>query len=685
MPPVVCPSQRRLKVLALGVWLAMAASVGSAAWLWRSYELRPHGALVAANLAAILGTTAWLTLHALRVATCGRAPRAAIGWWLIGTAPILWFVAYAANLYIDVNYRQPLTLDAPLRMTGAWAASFFELEARVRCPHRTSGKHSILLDSGDVALPETLVAQMDEHVASMTRLLGQPPLAAPVIWVRGSILGMTGRSIGFWAIAGPNGNSDALDPVDRHEAAHATITMLAGPDHDPPAVISEGWAESQSADRDNQIRQLARERESGAYYSVRELIAPDWYMRSMLPVYSHGGPLVHYLIGRFGAPKFFEFYCGVRRATFLDDCQRLLGVSWDEIDADFWRWVAAENERLVANVPPTAEPAPKRKLELADGVNPADSQQLVEELMARSDRPLPKRIAFAARWDWKRCDGDRRTEPIDSKNELLAALAGEDVWIYDRGDNESFLMSSSGRAASLTLTRSGDVEGWVGDAASRRRARNDATQFVRAYRNACNFWPELWLPIGETDGSSAAYRLERIERPVDGKAGVWKVVVSIEYDDESSKYCELEIDPAIDWQITRSCTVGSPESYTEESAEYRQIDGVWFATAAKFEANYVHTKERVSAETSFRTLTDTEVRDLKQRVERMALAGPTKPWHRLRNLLLALVVVWPAVGLLYIALPPGRQRNYFAPTANSDATDTATTAPSSGPTTGIQA
>jgi hypothetical protein len=668
---------RCLIVSAICAWVAMLASIGIAAWLWRSYDLRPHAGWATISLLLVIGSTIWLTCATIASLNRREGRLASAGLWLLGTTPLLWFFAFATTLYIDANGRQPLVLDTPLRLAAAWSCSFFDLEARLRYPRWTLGKQTVLIDAGQSPAPESLVSQMDEHIASMTNLLEQQPLSTQVAWVRGSIFGMEGRANGSWAICNADGSADQLDRLDRHEVAHSMITMLAGPDQDPPAVLVEGWAESQSAVRDDHIRHLAQQKREGNTYALSELIAPGWYMRSNGPVYSHGGPLVHYLIERFGAPKFFELYRDVRRPTFTADCERILGVSWDQLDADFWRWVATEDEKLPAPIAVAAD-AKNWSLEFSDGVSEQDWKILTDACLAakRSRKLLPTDVAIDVHWTWTRIDHKRSPDPVVNPSQLVADFEGDKFWIYTNEGSESCLISDGDRCASLTRYSTGHVAGWVGGPEARGRIAYEAAELIDMYRGALGRDASSFLPINEYV-SPGDYRVERLVPPK-GNDGVWKVVLHIKFKDGDSNRYELTIDPARNWQVTDYTCTGSPESHTNETAKFERFGGVWFAAASKYEADYTAEQEYVTSEASVRKLNRYERLALRKRVEQMAKLQPTKPWHRLRQLLTALVYGWPLAGIALVAI----SRRYAV---SSDATPTATIAPMIGPTTGIQA
>ena len=172
------------------------------------------------------------------------------------------------------------------------------------------------------------------------------------------------------------------------------ITALSGPDQDPPCLFTEGWAESQSNNRAEQIRHLASARKGGWACSLQELVEPAHYglMRPASWAYWEGGPVVHYLIHRYGPRTFLRLYAGVRRDSFHEDCRAILGDSWETVEEGFWKWIEAEDKLL-------ARADPKPRVELAKSVNSADWQTLIEGCRAASKEiePLPANAAFVSK------------------------------------------------------------------------------------------------------------------------------------------------------------------------------------------------------------------------------------------------------------------------------------------------
>ncbi len=112
---------------------------------------------------------------------------------------------------------------------------------------------------------------------------------------------------------------------------------------DPPAVLTEGWAEAnQGTDLVDQAARAWDQQMQGNDLSLRELIAPEWYDRHEYPAYVQGAALVNFLLMTFGPERFLELYTTCTRSSFEADCRRILGRDLDRLDAS----LRADIERL---------------------------------------------------------------------------------------------------------------------------------------------------------------------------------------------------------------------------------------------------------------------------------------------------------------------------------------------------
>jgi hypothetical protein len=188
---------------------------------------------------------------------------------------------------------------------------------------------------------------MDRHVARLEKLLGAP-VRTRIVWVRGRLLGQGNLSVYGLALGSPASPPKTprvnLWPLDAHELAHAVLDQHRTADSDPPMLLHEGWASSQSGVNSVDLARTALEvRRQGRAPRLRDLVGPHWYHQDSGPVYSIGAALVDFLLRRHGAEKFLRLYVECRPDTFEADCRAVLGVGLDELETEFWKdaeWTA---------------------------------------------------------------------------------------------------------------------------------------------------------------------------------------------------------------------------------------------------------------------------------------------------------------------------------------------------------
>ena len=432
-----------MRRLALCVWIAVIGCTAIFTWFWRIDYLRPHALWGLLSLLTVFVPLLGLvSIAAMRLIRGTDRVRAA-GWLLIGATPVVWFGCYLFQLNVCAHAREPLSFSTPFRVAVVWASSMLDLEARRRYTRWTDGRHTVLMDRGQTPDAERLVAEMDDHIEAMCALLGEAVPDKELPWVRGPLFGQNGRAVFRWALCGHSDDPAELTYLDRHEIAHTLITALAGPFHDPPMLLIEGWAETQSSDRDRQIQSLAERHRNDTAYSLQELVGPDWYGRGSGPVYWQGGPLAHYLMQHYSPEIFFELYAGVRPGSFHQDCQRILGDSWVDVETEFWKWIEAEAARLTkAN--PALQTQHTAQIELADDVDPDVWQTLVDgyQTSNRDSLTYPTDCAFVIHLEQNRINEDAVAEK--RHYEFRAVFDEGECWIvedYSR-DGERFLLAT---------------------------------------------------------------------------------------------------------------------------------------------------------------------------------------------------------------------------------------------------
>jgi hypothetical protein len=227
------------------------------------------------------------------------------------------------------------------------AASLLRAEVAVRYPHREETERLIMCYA-TLERPRSDAEAMDRHLERMEALLGGT-LRAKVLWVRGpSLLIGTGppdvaiAGISFCGIAFGSRRSprdwDAGGGLDRHELAHAVLDEFRARDSDPPYLLHEGWADSQTGlDAGALARNALGFRSRNPSVRLRDLVGPDQYHFLMNPAsYELGGAFVDFLIRRYGVARFVRLYNEGRPATFDASCRHIVGSDLDALEAEFW-------------------------------------------------------------------------------------------------------------------------------------------------------------------------------------------------------------------------------------------------------------------------------------------------------------------------------------------------------------
>lgn len=357
--------------------LAWIASGLTAALLWAEFltgTLHPRGwPFVALAAVAIGATLATAILGVWRVAMGPSRARAFV-WTVVGLVP----AGLVAALVLDgaAQYRRgQIGRTVPFIAFAMAGTSLAEIEAPWRYPHRLTSEHLIMVYDDRIADPRGDLEAMERHVADLVRRTKRP-LRSKILWVRGPLLGQRSIAIGGFALAS---DSSPAREVDRHELAHAVMFQAMSPATDPPMLLAEGWAESQSrgpvelaeralmdrrtvanlarktdaevaeivagwADPEGYTMLARRAREAGprGLPLVRELLGPEWYHRDRGSVYHIGGAFADHLVRRYGADQFLGFYLAARPGRMDEASRALSGRSLDDLEADFWR----ECERL---------------------------------------------------------------------------------------------------------------------------------------------------------------------------------------------------------------------------------------------------------------------------------------------------------------------------------------------------
>lgn len=649
---------RRIVIFAFALWAAVLVSVVTSFLFWRFGYLRPHAIWAVLSLVSIALPSCGLIVTVLWRLSKGPCRGPALGWLLLGATPLVWIGSYMTDLSIRGEIREAIVANAPLRIVMTWASSVMDLEARWRYSRWTHGRYAVLIDHGQTEGAERLVAEMDDHIRSMAALLGQQVPSCEFPWVRGPLVGVNAKAVLLWALCGQADNLSELTRLDRHEVAHTLITALSGADQYPPFVLTEGWAESQSKDRETLIRVLFDRHQDAQTYSLQDLVSPAWYSTDKGPVYWEGGPLVLYLMERYGPEKFFEFYSGVRRSTFHDDCVAILGNSWQIIEEDFWLWIDMEGTQIVDNSEkgPESGTGSESRISLAEGVSSSDWNEFVESYRSTrngNDHPLPTNAAFSA--SLTRTDTDEELGLVDkvSNFEFRAVFEGESFWIVEDWcfNENQYLKVTPEQCAYLRGDDLESLQGWVKGPKASHDPRSIAENLMRIY-NQMKDPGDLLLLTDDSDQIGVNTTIQELTRP-ETDDGLWTMICTRRLEDGSEARYELVLDPALGWLVTSYRYANSkngPWNSVSETRYQRMGDVVLpLSVSTRSESSK---RSFCIVNEQWRPLSGQEAEELKRQVDHAVQAGPRKrkdPYLGMRRTLLVSVIGCPLVGVLLVA------------------------------------
>jgi hypothetical protein len=666
---------RRTIQFAVATWVAIAALLAIYALFWRIAYAPPYAVW------AIITTGAVLFSGALAVFFGGwqliRGPRRllACATMVLGTTPIVWFAMFLLALYLQAMDRKPTRYNpAAERTIGFWAASLADLEARWRYPQWTEGQHVILLDDGSISEPTKLVAQMDQHIEQMAARLHAGLPSHKVRWVRGSLLFLHGQEFASWAICDADQSSPDLTYVDRHEVAHALIEELCSVDQDPPMLLGEGWAETQSRDRADLIMSLNAKVEKGTSSSLQELIKPEWYGRSFGPAYDHGGPLVVYLMEHYGADQFLKLYRTVRYTTFAEDCQRVLGDTWLVVEQGFWKWLASEAAKLKAERGEKPPPPSKtdKDVTLAKSVNPRDWQTIVDGYRAAwAKRPtMPKTCAFAVEHNWTAPPNNSDKLPPKHDELTECVVDGESVWqvkSYQPSGRVDCVVFTPTLAASSQLSAEGRV------IQCRKSTQQDVT-WALEYGEIFASLGDLghFLPINPQRHYDQTIRIDAIHPPVAPDQSIWKIDYAYRNPEDKSETSQrLEIDAAADWLVVDGY---DPVDRSRGESHYKSATILGRKSTAELNNRSTDKQGEWTLHNRIRELTRAEAQQVREKAEKLARLQPERNWLAPLLRPMTLAIAWPTTGVLLLSagiLLNRRQKRALLTSASSETAEIA--------------
>ena len=456
-----------------GAWLgafSLAAAL-TALQVWNPNPVLPAGL-------PILMVAAWLGLMVTASVRLIRGPRRdlALASLLMGTAP-LWFSVGQVLMAIRPRLDRHVPPGWPSKVLLSPGRSLADLEARWFYPDRTTGKWVTMVGATSKNA-RAQVAAMDRHVDAMLARLDQPA-TWPIVWYRGSLLGLDRCAIYDMALGSEVGKAppgaDGLTETDRHEVAHCVISRNCTGRSDPPRVLMEGWAQANQGTPAEELTCRAwDDHEKGRSLTLRQLVAPDWYWYSGLAAYNQGAVLVNYLLRVYGPEAFLNLYTTCQQATFDADCRATLRIGLDELDAACW----ADTEQIVRRAgPPTR--IWLKSLKLEPGVDPAAWDAFLADYFAAAKRLLAPydhvRLTTVFR---AYSDGQGAHPWYEQRQELIRSGPLARVRLTDKRDDLAYLTGPDRSIEARRSLRSPN-EPWT----IREVPRSSLEQ---SYRRACN-------------------------------------------------------------------------------------------------------------------------------------------------------------------------------------------------------
>jgi len=636
---------RRLVWATLIVWAAVAAKWIIYGLIAQATMATPPLFILIILLSVLIGAGIYICFAGIKKTVFGTGRLVGVALIFFALTPVIWSALFMADLRYRAVERESLEFNFPTRSVGYWAASIADIEALWTKRHRTNGKYLKLYTEEPLENAAKLVDEMDRHIEQMADELGCDPPAIPTRWVRGKLLGFDGRALLCWGIC--DTNESELTYLDRHEVAHVVITILAGPQQDPPMLLAEGWAQHNSAEMDTDLRSLAIELNHGTNYRLEELMAEDTYGASIRAAYSYGGPFTNWLINKFGGVQFFQIYSTVRRDSFRSDFQRVYKRPFDELESEFWKWI--ENHPAAG-----LEEEQKTEIELARNLDKTKWDEL--QALYRTNQP---ENSLAMPWG-SAFELNSHFEPGDDREKWIFVFKeSEEAWIQIE---TKFGLSYTVACDSYLMDASLDSNGFPSGDLLKPRKRREVLRRINGHIQYFVGWPDPRTYV--VDPHDRKRFVQRVTPPSDASRH-WEVVERIT-DDERSLLWENTylVDPDKNYWITvfEQRLIGGGNKQLEpdlksEIAErrttkfdYVKAGGVTIPVLTEMETNFRGNKDDVRGQIKIRNLNAREQEELISSLDRIAaqLSIPKGPWWIRYQSFLSTLFPVVAIGCLLI-------------------------------------
>lgn len=628
------PTLQKMRVtfwLGVSTWLFAFLTLGVYIWSSKSMRWPP-------DFRIMLVTFALMILLAVITAGFGifhffRGPRrvAALAAILFGALPAVAIGCFFAELYWRATNRKAIDRNMAVESIAYLASDIADFEATLRGLRRVVGPKCTLIDDGQLAETDALMAEMNQHIDSMCSVLGVQH-TKQAYWVRHPLLGDRGRSIIGWAVCDhrPAESAATLDYLDKHEMAHAVISLACPPTANPPSVLVEGWAETQSNDTLTSCNALVENRKNDPNFpTLAEIISPTWYTRSFGPVYPLGGAFVSFLIEKHGGPAFFKLYSETSPESFEQDFQNVYRQSWASVESDFEAWLATKvpsqsDEAAKANDLVTLE----SRIKLASGVNETDWQTLWNAAKeAHAIRSNSEGNAIGLRVGHESQKATEKSEDGFHADIRVFMSDKEAMFVQeDRYGSEALFanaqMGMRGGRSSKDNRRSGCL-------VQSRSERESIRDSVKAHRDHMLLAGDLVYLLGRSI-PTATITIESLTE--DFGTRTWDIVASLQAGEETSNL-KLKVDPQVGWQCT-SYRSTSQDKATDIRFQFVQHKNDWLLNQQKIEYTENDVLEWTSSN-AIKLLSDREIVSLRDEL----LSIPIKPCENGQEVPIWLVLV----------------------------------------------
>jgi hypothetical protein len=333
-------------------WTSWTLSLGLLWYQHRARVLHFQSLLFLILVSLTFAPALFGLVYGLWSALCGPPRRLALAWGAGSLLPTLFWVLLGLYAIHQVG-KSEIPNNISWKLVSLSSGSVMEAQAVYLYPNLIETAHLVMFYDDRVGRPRRDVEAMEEHVGRLEAMTGRL-LRAKIYWVRGRLLGR-GQMASFGLAAGstrsPENWETADSPlrvsVDRHELAHAVLLQHYWPDSNPPFLLVEGWAESQSgrsrvslaaealASRQRWLSRLGLTEDARKSY-LKELLGPSWYHHIGAPIYDVGGAFVDFLLHHYGVERFLKVYFMSPSENGEAVFQRVLGEDFEAVEKKFW-------------------------------------------------------------------------------------------------------------------------------------------------------------------------------------------------------------------------------------------------------------------------------------------------------------------------------------------------------------